>query len=238
MLLPQTGLFMSNRARRTSKSRVQLQHERDAKVSTRRRQLAIGVLVVGAALTALLIVLISSNGDDTGGNEPDLAFNGVNLPAFTGNGPDPAVGLKAPLFVTEDLEGNRVVTGGGGGPNDTAKVVIFVAHWCPTCQREVPRLAQWFATQDLPDGVEIVTVSTFPDPNRDNYPPSEWFASVGWPTPVLRDSGDGKIAASFGMSSVPGWVVLDDTNFVLARASGGLTDDDFSALVDLASTGT
>ena len=229
---------MSNRARRAPQIRAERRHVHEVEVAATRRRYGIIGLVVGLIVAAAVIALVATGGGDSDNtNEPEIAFNGTDLPPLAAGAADPAIGLKAPLFVTDDLVGNRVVTGGGGGPNDTAKVVIFVAHWCPTCQREVPRLAQWLGANDIPEGVEIVTVSTFADPARDNHPPEAWFASVEWPLPVLVDSGSGDIANSFGMGSVPAWVVLDNQNFVLARTVGALTDADFDGLVRLAATG-
>lgn len=228
---------MSNKARRPPASRAQQRRAHEREAAARRRKLGIaalvGALVVAAAIVA---VVLAGGGSDDEVDDVEIALNGVDLPAF-GGGSDPAVGLKAPIFVTENLEGERIVTGGGGGPNDTAKVIVFVAHWCPTCQREVPRVAEWLRSNDLPAGVEVVTVSTFPNAARDNYPPAAWFESVAWPGQVLTDSTEGEIAQAYGMGGVPSWVVIDNTNFVLARQSGAISDADLAALVNLAATG-
>ncbi|MGI9624841.1 MAG: TlpA family protein disulfide reductase [Acidimicrobiales bacterium] len=202
----------------------------------RRRLIRWGALA--AVAVALVVVIAALAADDSGNESSDLAFNGVPLPAFTGSGTDEAVGLKAPLFVTNDLDGNRTVVGGGGGPNDTAKIVVFVAHWCPTCQRELPELTEWLAANDLPNDVEIVVVSTFEDAQRGNHPPKAWVEAVGWPEPVMVDSGGGEIAAAFGMSSVPSWVVLDNTNFVMVRGTGPVAGSSLDYLVELAASGS
>ena len=31
-----------------------------------------------------------------------------------------------------------------------AKAIFFVAHWCPHCQAEIPRLSEWLKTHGLP----------------------------------------------------------------------------------------
>ena len=193
--------------------------------------------VAGVVVILAVIALFVFGGESDDDDGEDISFNGVGLPALT-DGPDPAVGMKAPLFVTTDLStGERVVVGGGGGPNDTAKVVLFAAHWCPVCQEEIPIVADWLNANGLPDGVEVVAVSTFPDATRDNHPPADWFADVDWPYPVMADDANGSILAMFGMTRVPSWVVIDDQNFVLARVTGALDAAGLEALVGLAAGG-
>lgn len=185
----------------------------------------------------VVIALLAFGGDDGDDGGDGISFNGVGLAALT-DGPDPAVGQKAPIFVTNDLAtGERVVVGGGGGPNDTAKIILFAAHWCPACQQEIPIVADWLNTNELQDGVEVVAVSTFPDATRVNHPPADWFAGVDWPYPVMADDADGSILAMFGMTRVPSWVVVDDQNVVITRVSGALDAAGLEALVGLAATG-
>jgi thiol-disulfide isomerase/thioredoxin len=185
----------------------------------------IGVVVMAGVLT----------GDDP---ESTVAFNGEFLPAYDDEIRDPVLGVHAPIFVTHDLDGNRVVTGGGGGPNDTGKVIAFVAHWCPICQTEVPEIARWLDENVLPGNVELFAVSTFEDQSRDNHPPVDWFDEVGWPTKVLADSADSEIATAFGFTRVPSWVVLDAHNEVLLRTVGAVDDAQLAAMVELAATAT
>ena len=54
--------------------------------------------------------------------------------------PDPAIGKTVPTLTGKSVyDGGAVTIGpdtGGGKP----QVIVFVAHWCPHCQAEVPRL--------------------------------------------------------------------------------------------------
>ena len=186
----------------------------------------IGVVIVGVAIAAA--IALRSDGDDS-----TFEYNGVALPTFTGEGADPAFGLKAPIVVTEDFDGNRLVVG-SGSPNDPTTVFGLFAHWCPTCQAELPPIAHWLRENQLPDGVQVVAVSTFEDSGRDNHPPGDWFSSVDWPTTVLVDTGDDDIMELFGMEGVPGWVVLDEFNRVIHRETGPIGVDGFAALVNAA----
>lgn len=187
----------------------------------------VAVVVIGVAIAAV----VSLGGDDD--SSSTFEYNGVALPTFTGEGDDPAYGLKAPIVVTEDFDGNRLVVGSGSA-NDPTTVFGFFAHWCPTCQAEVPPIADWLRENELPDGVQVVAVSTFEDSGRANHPPSEWFSSVDWPATVLVDTDDDDIAMLFGMEGVPGWVVLDEFNRVIHRQTGPIGTDGFAALVNAA----
>ncbi len=114
------------------------------------------------------------------------------------------------------------------------KVVVFVAHWCPHCQREVPRLSEYLRDNPVPAGVEIVTVATGTTADRPNHPPSEWLERENWPGPVLADSEDAKTAEAFGLSAYPFFVAVDKDGKVVARTSGELTTDQFAELLRLA----
>ena len=118
---------MSNRVKRTPQRPSRLRVQQRAESSRRRLIAAVGAGLVVA--TFVIIAIVATNGSDDG-EGAGAAFNGVALAPFAAGADDTAVGQKAPLFVTEDVNGTRVVTVGGGGPNDTAKVIAFVAHWC------------------------------------------------------------------------------------------------------------
>ena len=38
------------------------------------------------------------------------------------------------------------------------KIVVFLAHWCPHCQAEVPRLVDWFGENGVPDDVDYANI--------------------------------------------------------------------------------
>ncbi len=224
---------MSNRPHRKPAGTRAQQRAIEAETSTRRNRLLLmggGVVIV---LFALVIAFAVGSGDDDAEPKAAIEFNGPSLPLYSNTASDPAVGERAPLFVTEDFDGQRHVVGSGGGPNDPARIVAFFAHWCPVCQAELPRLAAQLANTPLPDMVEVHAVSTFEDPSRGNYPPSAWFDEVSWPFPAFSDP-DGDIAGAFGMNPVPSWVVLDTFNRVIVRVDGALSDAQFQELVDLA----
>ncbi len=91
------------------------------------------------------------------------------------------------------------ITPGGGAP----KLVVFVAHWCPHCQREVPLLVNWMSSGQKPANLDVVAVSTANDLSDVNSPASDWLKRENWPTPVMADSSDNTAANAYGLPGVP-----------------------------------
>ncbi len=172
---------------------------------------------------------ITEGGEGTGGADATPP-----LPEFTGEGVDPAVGMTIPTVSGSTLQGEPLTIAADG----QAKIILFVAHWCPHCQREIPLLTEHLRNNPLPDDVEVLTVSTGVAEERGNYPPQKWLESAGWPAPVLADSADSEAAAAYGLSAFPFFVVADADGTVVARTSGELTTDAFDALVEAAQTGS
>jgi peroxiredoxin len=144
---------------------------------------------------------------------------------------DPAVGQKIPTVTGKDFKGDEITISGDDGK---AKVILFVAHWCPHCQREIPLLKSHLDDKAMPDDVELLTVSTSVKPGADNYPPEKWLESEGWSAPVLADDDASSVAQAYGLTSFPYFVVVDADGKVVARASGELSTDQFDAAVKAA----
>lgn len=211
------------RSRRQRELEAQRQAARE-----RKRRLTMIAGVAGALAVAALVVLIVIIATRPGA---EVDFNGVALAEFDASaGRDAAVATKAPLFVTEDIEGARVVTGGGAGPADTAKIFVFLGGDCNECGSDLGTAAAWLEDNELPELVEIITVSS-------GYSDSvEGYEEVGWTLPVLLDDGVDTTAELFGITETPMWVVLNNNNFVVTRQVGPLSIGEFQALVDLAET--
>ncbi|MDQ3782544.1 MAG: redoxin domain-containing protein, partial [Actinomycetota bacterium] len=97
------------------------------------------VVFVGVALALIAAIVFSSDRSinaETGVPE----VTGEALAPHPGNmlpADDPAVGIAAPAVVGEDFDGNTVSI----DPTDgSPKAIMFLAHWCPHCQAEVPRV--------------------------------------------------------------------------------------------------
>ena len=134
-------------------------------------------------------------------------------------GADPAVGQAMPTLTGTSLDGTPLTVPASGRPT----LVLFVAHWCPHCQAEVPVVQDWVDEGRLPEGVDLVTVSTAVDARRGNHPPAEWLASEGWTAPVLADDAQSSGAEAAGLTAFPYFVAVDADGTVAARASGELT---------------
>ena len=191
--------------------------------------------IAAAVLVALVVALAAGGGDgdnaatDGGNADPattgTVTVSGNPLPQFTDTAGDPAVGMTLPTLEGHDQSGAPMTIGADGRPT----MIMFVAHWCPHCQREVPVVQQWVDDGRLPEGVDLVSVSTAIDPNRPNYPPDAWLADEGWTAPVLVDA-DNSAAQAVGLSAYPFFVAIDANGTVAQRTTGELTTDQLDAI--------
>lgn len=167
-------------------------------------------VAAGIALVCVLVVVARNATDDTttANNNPPAAetadqteVTGTPLaPLGLGGEQDPAVGALAPVVAGHGFDGAPVDI---GGQSDTASLVVFMPHWCPHCQIELPQLVQWAADGTIPHDVRLVAVATSTDPAQNNYPPQDWFDRENWPGEILADSDDNKAATAYGVSSFP-----------------------------------
>ena len=109
-----------------------------------------------------------------------------------------------------------------------AHVVVFLAHWCPHCQAEVPRIVVLARSGQIP--VPLIGVVTGTDSSAPNYPPSAWLARVGWPYPVLVDTKTYTAATAYGLPGYPFLVFIDAQGKVAGRLSGEVTPSDLTKL--------
>jgi thiol-disulfide isomerase/thioredoxin len=188
-----------------------------------------------AALVVVLAVAALVSSSSSGGKKKPAAgveetrpvvVTGAALPELPQTGADPAVGKEIPEVRGQSFDGTPVDIRNDGRP----KLILFVAHWCPHCQREVPLLTDYLKSHPLPKGVDVYTVATATSPQRPNYPPSAWLAKVGWKAPTMADSDDAKAANAFGLSAFPYFVAVDGSGKVVARTTGEITTDEFANL--------
>jgi cytochrome c biogenesis protein CcmG, thiol:disulfide interchange protein DsbE len=179
--------------------------------------------VIGGVLGLGLVIAIAVSAVSGGGNaDEEAAFGevtveGEELPVFGGDpAADVAPGLTAPTVTGEGLDGSTVSIAPDGNP----KVVLFLAHWCPHCQDEVPDVVDWMEAGNMPEGVDFYAISTLAQRLRGNWPPSDWLASEGWSVPTIQDDRSNSASAAFGMQGTPFWVVLNGDNTVIARIPG------------------
>ncbi|MFM7617320.1 MAG: TlpA family protein disulfide reductase [Actinomycetes bacterium] len=204
-------------------------------------------LIAGVAAVLVLAFVLSSGGDDDGGSGTTSTTNsrggeiskrvtvdGAALPEFTTSVDDPAIGEAAPKLVGNDFAGAPVTLGGASGK---PQVIVFFAHWCPHCQREVPIIVS-LAKGGTFDGIALGGVSTGTTDQAVNYPPSAWLDRVGWPAPVLVDTANQTAAEAYGLTGYPFLVFVNEDGTVAGRWSGEMPEADLEAVVEAFKAGT
>jgi thiol-disulfide isomerase/thioredoxin len=200
-----------------------------------------GKFIVGAIIAIVIggaaIVAISSSGSDSASTTgsisefSDITVSGEALPSFdsVSTATDTAIGLPAPVVSGQGFTGTEITTDGAGTPT----LLVFLAHWCPHCQREVPLLVEWNKSGKTPTGIDIIAVATGTDPTNPNYPPSEWLAREEFPAlwPVMADSKDATAGDAFGLSGYPYFVLIDGSGIVVKRMSGEIPMDELTVLL-------
>lgn len=160
------------------------------------------------------------------------------LPPFDPNQPnDAALGMQ--LGTVTGTEYYAATPATIDPADDTHRVWLVWAHWCPHCQDELPEVSAWYEenAENYPN-VELVTVTTAIDPSRGN-PLEPYLDESEFPFPVIVDE-ELTIASQLGSSAFPFWMVTDGSGTVLVRIPGavgiGTVEQIFSQLDDLAST--
>lgn len=206
---------------------------------------------------AALALAACSGGESSGSGQPSapaaqaspaapVLVEGDPLPPVPqGQQPEvdaPQLRLTAPALTMSTPDGGLVAVGSGAG---RPQVLVFLAHWCPSCQREVPSLVEALSSGLLPPDVELVAVLTAFDPSRPNWPPLEWLqreglvpsagSEVSGSVTVVVDDADMTAMRSFGLSAFPGWALTTSEGRVLSRFSGLLSGDSLATVLQLPS---
>jgi len=206
-------------------------------VKNRTLIIVVGVIVFVLGLAG--VALLSTGGDDANsgdvlapGETPRDTFSddveenrpvvvtGDPLPALdTVVDVDPAIGSAMPVVQGASFDGRPITV---GGPTDGPTMYVFLAHWCPHCNDEIPELIELENRDGIPEGVGIVAISTAVDETAPNYPPSDWLVNKNWPSqwPVMADSVESTSFVVNGGGGFPYLLIADADGTVLDRASG------------------
>jgi len=183
------------------------------------------ILVLGLAIA--IGVTLSSEPVAAGLPEGETTVTGDLLPEFAGENDDNiALGLAAPIFSAPN-ENSEIVS---LEKNGNAKALLFLAHWCGYCQKEVPVVQGFIDSAGVPPGVDVIAIATSIDRGRENYPPQKWLADEGWSETQIYDL-DREIGNAYGLSAFPYWVFLDKDLNIVARRTGNLPADMVGALL-------
>ena len=213
-----------------------------------------GIWIGLVAVVALVvgIIVFAGGGDDSSSNASEntsdssglaslpvsqpVTVTGTPLEPFeAANNPDPAFGLEAPVLSGLNFAGEPIVADPADGPY----MLVFLAHWCPHCNAEVPRLNDWKNSGAVPPELNVIGVATAASSTSENYPPAVWFSNKGWQWPVIVDEANGegeagKAAQAYGATGWPYFVIVGADGKVKARVSGEIEVTELQAIVDAA----
>lgn len=161
---------------------------------------------------------------------------GAALPLLTDPEADSALGALAPVIVGESFDGESVrIDAVANGPT----LVVFLAHWCPHCNAEIPRINELRDSNRFPPGLNIVGISTAMTAERVNFPPAEWLDRLDWSYPAIPDGIDLErgafiAAEAFGVKGFPFMTLIDGDGSVAVRWSG---ERDPDQIIDMITSG-
>lgn len=201
------------------------QQQTRAKTTT---QKAVALLVVIVALAATIAIGLSSgtsapsvdDGDSAiiTGQFQEVTVQGTPLPTLQQSDNDPTRNTPAPALSGYDFRGNPISI---NTPEDTRNtLLVFLAHWCPHCNEEVPKLIDWREKGLIPDNLRVVGITTGSRNDAPNWPPSDWIEEKKWPFEVLADDEKQTAALAYGLNAYPFMAVVDADGNVRTRFSG------------------
>lgn len=184
--------------------------------------------VVGAVVVLLLVAVVVFGNSEVGAEWGEPVIEGTSLPQMPNDPQDlSAAGLAYPKVTGEDFEGTEVVIENDG----RAKAIVFLAHWCPHCQAEVPRVNDWLNAGGGDPDVDFYSVSTSMNSGRPNYPPSAWLSPENWQVPIIRDDQVGSVWSAYGAGGFPFWVFTNSDGTVALRTSGELQIEQLEQII-------
>ena len=212
------------------------------------------VAIVAVVVAALAVALFVGGSDDSSSNgsngsaaTSDVPVDGLpngegvsNQPVevigealepFASPDGDPAVDQIAPTLNGKSFDGTPISITPGDGRQ---YMVVFLAHWCPHCNAEIPQLIKWKESGSVPEGLQVIGISTSVASDRPNYPPSEWILATGWPWPIIADSEALDAAKAFGVTGFPFFAVIDGDGTVKVRVSGEVEPDVLDEILESA----
>lgn len=208
------------------------------------------VIIIGVAILIALaaaIAVFASGGDDSsspdttadivdGGVAPaeyqKVTVDGDALEPLGQDATDPAKGKVAPNISGYTFSGFPVSVKPATDGSPT--MLVFLAHWCPHCNAEMPRLINWYEDGLVPSDLRVIGIGTSSRKDQANWPPSEWMQSFDWPFEVMADSETNEAGVAYGVDGYPFMVILDKDGKVVARHSGEMDESEIPTFVNTA----
>lgn len=208
---------------------AQAQRKKNKQSTTSSSRKAMAIVAVGIAAAAAVAIGISSGTsapsvdvDDPAtivtGQFQEVTVTGAALPVLSTSGDDPALDGPAPVLAGFDFRSNPVTVNAADDTRDT--LLVFLAHWCPHCNEEVPKLIEWKEKGLVPSNLRVVGVTTGSRNDAPNWPPSDWIEEKKWPFEVLADDESQTAAMAYGLNAYPFMAVVDADGVLRARFSG------------------
>ena len=147
-----------------------------------------------------------------------VSATGGLLAPLPESGADTETGKSVAVLKGYDLQGRPVTIDPAG--EGQATLVVFLAHWCQFCNREIPVLNKWRESGEVPTGLRVVGVTTGSKADQANWPPSKWMTAMKWPFEVMADSEAQEAAAAYGVAGYPFIAFVGANGKITARTSG------------------
>ncbi len=227
------------------------QNQRKKKQASSSSGISARIVAVSVALVVVLaagIAVFASGGGDNGsssdstvasvpgGSAPgefqNVDVEGEALDPLGKGAADPSLGKVGPNLSGYNFTGLSVSVNPATSGEPT--MLVFLAHWCPHCNAEMPRLVNWYDKGLVPPNLRVIGVATASRKDQSNWPPSEWMQSFDWPFEVLADSETNQAAAAYGVDGYPFMVILDKDGKVVARHSGEMDEAEIPNFVNKA----
>ena len=162
----------------------------------------------------------------------EVSVTGDKLAPLPESGDDPAVGKAAPTLTGYDLAGRPAKI--DPGSDGKATMVVFLAHWCPHCNYEIPVLNEWKEKGLVPPNLRVVGITTASRPDQANWPPSKWLVAKKWTFDQFADSEKQDASAAYGVGGYPFLVFIDAAGNVTSRTSGEVPVEDITLAANAA----
>ena len=198
------------------------------KSSDTSRSIPIVGIVVGIVVVLAVIAIVFAGNTEPGNEYGDPQVSGqLSLMPPNTRVDVTANGETSPTVIGQDFDGNEVRIENDG----RAKAIVLLAHWCPHCQNEVPVVQAWLDSGGGVEGVDMYSIATDMDSNRDNFPPSAWLDREGWTVPVIRDDSNNSVHTAYGSGGFPFWVFVNSDGTVAFRLAGATTIDELELIM-------
>lgn len=234
----------SKRERQRARKAAAEAAQREARKAEQKKSTAIVIAIIAAVAVILggAWYMINKNSDPSlgfapvsieGNALPNPEQPGENATALSIFESDNAKGMTVPTIKGKGFDGKEHTIGKGAGK---PQAIAAVAHWCHFCQEEVAQAKNWVKDGMVPDGIELIAITTHNNPKRPNWPPTTWFEKEAWPAPVIYDapSAEGETPGgdALGVASFPTWIFTDAEGKVVGRVSGAIGGETFKELAE------